>query len=138
MRQILLALLFFMVGAGNTAYGEADVAAARLSLKNYGLSYCIAKQFPNDSDIRADISLAIGTYGVMGSGMHDVLQNEETLETIHNPYKATMDYVFSAYDKVSAGSKYSKKKMVFYACLAVYNSPEFDEFIKTQDKYIRQ
>lgn len=138
MKQFLLAFLFLATCFGSAAYGSVDVVAARQSLKDYGLSYCIVNQFSDESDIKTDINLAIGAYGFMGKGMHAVLQNEDTLETLHNPYKATMDYVFSAYDKVSAGSKYSKKKMVFYACLKVYNSKEFDAFIKSQDKYIQK
>ncbi|GFM69763.1 hypothetical protein PSCICL_07550 [Pseudomonas cichorii] len=138
MKWFARTLFFLVAGFGNAAYGALDVAAARQSLKDYGLSNCIVKQFSGESDIKSDIKLAIGAYGFMGGGMHTVLQNEDTLETLHNPYKVTMDYVFSAYDKVSAGSKYSKKKMVFYACLKVYNSKEFDAFIKSQDKYIQK
>ncbi|GFM67419.1 hypothetical protein PSCICJ_35370 [Pseudomonas cichorii] len=138
MKWFARALFFLAAGFGSAAYGAVDVAAARQSLKDYGLANCIVKQFPDESDVKSDIKLAIGAYGFMGGGMHTVLQNEDTLETLHNPYKATMDYVFSAYDKVSAGSKYSKKKMVLYACLKVYNSKEFDEFIKSQDKYIQK
>ncbi|WP_150618137.1 hypothetical protein [Pseudomonas fluorescens] len=137
MKRILFLMFLVIGGICTTASAAVDVQAARLSLKNYGLAYCIANQFPDKSDVRDDIGIAIGIYGFMGSGMHTILQNEDTLETLHNPYDATSDYVFAAYDKVSAGSKYTDKKVVFYACLDVYNSKEFDAFIKTQDKYIR-
>jgi hypothetical protein len=134
-KSALLLLAFF--GLASSAYG-ADIAAARLSLKNYALAHCIANQFSDKSDLRDDIGSAIGMYGFMGGGMHNILQNEDTLETLHDPYAATEDYVSSAYDSVSANSKYRDKKVVFYACLKIYNSKDLDRFVKAQDKYIRQ
>jgi len=134
-KSALLLLVFF--GLASSAYG-ADIAAARLSLKNYALAHCIANQFSDKSDLRDDIGSAIGMYGFMGGGMHNILQNEDTLETLHDPYAATEDYVSSAYDSVSANSKYRDKKVVFYACLKIYNSKDLDRFVKAQDKYIRQ
>jgi hypothetical protein len=134
-KSALLLLVFF--GLASSAYG-ADIAAARLSLKNYALAHCIANQFSDKSDLRDDIGSAIGMYGFMGGGMHNILQNEDTLETLHDPYAATENYVSSAYDSVSANSKYRDKKVVFYACLKIYNSKDLDRFVKAQDKYIRQ
>lgn len=132
-------LVFFLVSflcAGNAAYG-ADIAAARQALKNYGLAHCIADQFPDKSAMRDDMGGAIGLYGFMGKGLHDILQDEDTLETRHNPYVATADYIASVYSGVPASSKYANKKVVFYACLDIYNAEAFDRFISTQDKYIR-
>ncbi|WP_341869398.1 T6SS amidase immunity protein Tai4 family protein [Pseudomonas kitaguniensis] len=137
MRKKLALLLLTVLGAVNSAYG-ADIAAARQSLKNYGLAHCIADRFPDKSDVRDDIGAAIGMYGFMGSGMHTIIQNEDTLETLHDPYAATGDYISSVYDSVSANSKHRDKKVVFYACLKIYNSKDLDRFIKDQDKYIRQ
>lgn len=70
--------------------------------------------------------------------MHTILQDEDTLETLHDPYAATADYVYSTYNTVPANSKNTDKKVVFYACLEIYNSQRFDIFIKAQDKYIRR
>ena len=136
MKRILAVLLLTAGNMGSVAYAGVDVAAARQSLKNYGLGYCIVNQFKDESDVKSDIESAIGAYSFMGSGMHTVLQNEDTLETRHNPYDATTNFVFSQYEKTQASSKHTDKKVVFYACLAIYNSKAFDDFIKTQDKYI--
>ncbi|VVP17661.1 hypothetical protein PS898_03662 [Pseudomonas fluorescens] len=111
---------------------------ARQSLKNYGLGHCILKQFDEKTAIEEDISLSVSAYSFMGKGMHTVLQNEETLETLHDPYKETREYIYNAYTKTSARSKHSDKKIVFYACLKVFNSVQFDDFITTQDKYISE
>jgi len=136
MRRTLTFLLLVVLGTVSSAYG-ADIAAARLSLKNYALAHCIANQFSDKSDLRDDVGAAIGMYGFMGGGTHNILQNEDTLETLHDPYAATDDYVSSVYDSVSANSKYRDKKVVFYACLKIYNSKDLDRFVKSQDQYIR-
>lgn len=135
MKRLSLALCL-MAGVGPA--GAQDLAAARQSLKNYGLAYCMARQFPERSAMGEDVGHAIGMYGVMGGGLHQVLQDEDTLTTLHDPYDATTDYVFKAYDQVAANSKYRPGKVVLHACLQVYNSRAFDRFIRTQDSYIRQ
>lgn len=73
---------------------DSHIQEARLSLKNYGLSHCVLKQFNEKSAIEKDISLSAGAYSFMGNGMHTVLQNEDTLKTLHDPYKETREYVF--------------------------------------------
>ncbi|AZD30735.1 hypothetical protein [Pseudomonas chlororaphis] len=138
MKRILAVLLLTAGNMGSVAYAGVDVAAARQSLKNYGLGYCIVNQFKDESDVKSDIESAIGAYSFMGSGMHSILQNEDTLETLHDPYDATTDFVFSMYEKTQASSKYTDKKVVFYACLDIYNSKALDDFIRTQDPYITQ
>lgn len=138
MKRILAVWLLIAGNMGSVAYAGGDITAARQSLKNYGLGYCIVNQFKNESDVKSDIESAIGAYSFMGSGMHTILQNEDTLETLHNPYDATTNFVFSMYEKTQASSKYTDKKVVFYACLDIYNSKAFDDFIKTQDTYITQ
>ncbi|KAA5840118.1 hypothetical protein F2A38_19915 [Pseudomonas chlororaphis] len=138
MKRILAVWLLIAGNMGSVAYAGGDITAARQSLKNYGLGYCIVNQFKNESDVKSDIESAIGAYSFMGSGMHTILQNENTLETLHNPYDATTNFVFSMYEKTQASSKYTDKKVVFYACLDIYNSKAFDDFIKTQDPYITQ
>jgi len=72
----------------------------------------------------------------MGKGQHLIIQNEDTLEVTHDPYAETEKYMNNAYTKTSSVSKHSDKKMVFYGCLEVYNSKEFNAFIKSQDQYL--
>jgi hypothetical protein len=137
MREKLAFLLLFVFGTVSPAYG-ADTATARQSLKNYGLAHCIADQFPDKSDIRDDIGATIGIYSFVGGGMHTILQDEDTLETLHDPYTATAHYVTSIYNSASATSKHTNKKIVFYACLEIYNSKGLDFFVRSQDRYIRR
>ncbi|MGY4818262.1 hypothetical protein ACVNP3_20225 [Pseudomonas chlororaphis subsp. piscium] len=136
MKRILAVLLLTAGHLGSVVYAGVDVAAARQSLKNYGLGYCIVNQFNDESDVKRDIESAIGAYSFMGSGMHSILQNEDTLETLHDPYDATTDFMSSMYEKTQASSKHADKKVVFHACLAIYNAQALDDFIKTQDPYI--
>jgi hypothetical protein len=127
-----------ILGASVNAFSnEANLTTARVSLKNYGLANCISNQFKSESDIKSDLSLAIGAYSVMGKGQHAILQNEDTLEVIHDPYVETEKYVADAYAKTSSTSKQSGKNIVFYSCLEIYNSPAFDAFIKSQDQYLQ-
>lgn len=127
-----------ILGASVNAFSnEANLTTARVSLKNYGLANCISNQFKSESDIKSDLGLAIGAYSVMGKGQHAILQNEDTLEVIHDPYVETEKYVADAYAKTSSTSKQSGKNIVFYSCLDIYNSPAFDAFIKSQDQYLQ-
>ena len=127
-----------ILGASVNAFSsEADLTTARVSLKNYGLANCISNQFKSESDIKSDLGLAIGAYSIMGKGQHAILQNEDTLEVIHDPYVETEKYVADAYAKTSSTSKQSGKNIVFYSCLEIYNSPAFDAFIKSQDQYLQ-
>ncbi|HGM5553604.1 hypothetical protein [Pseudomonas sp. JQ36] len=127
-----------ILGASVNAFSnEANLTTARVSLKNYGLANCISNQFKSESDIKSDLGLAIGAYSVMGKGQHAILQNEDTLEVIHDPYVETEKYVADAYAKTSSTSKQSGKNIVFYSCLEIYNSPAFDAFIKSQDQYLQ-
>jgi hypothetical protein len=118
--------------------GENHITQARQMLKNYGLSQCILAPFNERSALEKDIELSAAAYSFMGNGMHAIRQNEDTLQVLHDPYKATRDYVFAAYAKTPSNSKHSNTKVVFHGCLAVYNSEAFDSFINTQDAYIAE
>lgn len=133
LRLIILSLLLI---SGSALSAEVDINTARIMLKDYGLSSCISSQFKEESGIKSDIGLAIGAYSAMGNGQYLIVQNEGTLEITHDPYAATEKYMLDAYSNTSSISKHTDKKMVFYGCLEVYNSSEFDEFIKSQDQYL--
>lgn len=137
MKFQLLIVIGILGVSGNAISGEVDVSSARTSLKNYGLANCISNQFKSESDIKSDLGLAIGAYSVMGKGQHVILQNEDTLKITHDPYAETEKYMANAYMKTSSTSKLSSKNIVFYSCLEIYNSPEFDAFIKSQDQYLQ-
>ncbi len=132
-RIIVLALLLV---SGRAISTEINTDKARETLKNYGLANCIASQFKDESGVKSDIGLAIGSYSSMGKGQHLIIQNENTLEVTHDPYAETEKYMRNAYAKTSSVSKHSDKKMVFYSCLEVYNSKEFEAFVQSQDQYL--
>jgi hypothetical protein len=104
---------------------QTHIEQARQSLKNYGLSRCILAPFNERSALEKDIALSANAYSFMGKGMHTILQNEDTLQVLHDPYKETENYVLTAYEQTPSNSKYSDEKVVFHACLQVYNSEAF-------------
>ena len=106
------------------------------TLKNYGLSHCILKPFNERSALEKDIALSANAYSFTGKGMHTILQNEDMLQVLRDPYKETRNHVLAAYEQTPSNSKYSNEKVVFLGCLHVFNSEAFNSFIKTQDAYI--
>ena len=136
--RILYSVFLYLLAASHAFADEAHIAEARQSLKNYGLSHCILRHFKEKSGLEADIGRSAGAYSFMGNGMHTVVQDEDTLKVIRDPYSDTQAYVFNAYDNTSAVSKYTDKKLVLHGCLNVYNSAAFDAFIKSQDQFITE
>jgi hypothetical protein len=134
--RYLIICLFSLLSPYLTLADETHIEQARQTLKNYGLSHCILKPFNERSALEKDIALSANAYSVMGKGMHSILQNEDTLQVLHDPYKETRNYVLAAYEQTPSNSKYSNEKVVFLACLKVYNSDAFNSFINSQDGYI--
>jgi len=112
-----------------------NIENARIMLKNYGLSKCITNHFEENSKLKKDISLSGGTYHFMNSGLHQIQQNEETLETIYDPYKATRNFVYSHYKHYKSIGK-NTTTLVFDTCLKIYHSEEYNNFIHKQDQYV--
>jgi len=137
MYRRIIALLC-LPGSLHAFAGEEHTEQARQNLKNYGLSRCILAPFKERSALEKDIGLSAVAYSFMGKGLHTAVQNEDTLQVVHDPYKETENYVLAAYDQTPSASQHSNRKVVFYACLEVYNSHAFDSFIKTQDAYISE
>ncbi|WP_432218370.1 hypothetical protein ACREYJ_02340 [Pseudomonas kribbensis] len=136
MRRPIISLLC-LLSSYQTVASESRTEQARQNLKNYGLSRCILAPFKEHSAMKKDIELSAGAYSFMGKGLHTIVQNEDTLEVTHDPYAETEKYMTSAYLKTSSTSKQTGKNIVFYSCLEIYNSPEFDTFIKSQDQYLQ-
>ena len=134
--RYLIIFLLCLVSSALALSDEKHTEQARQTLKNYGLSHCILNSFNEDSALKKDIGLSAGAYSFMGKGLHTVVQNEDTLQVLHDPYRETRNHVLEAYDQTASSSKYSNSKVVFHGCLEVYNSEAFDRFIKTQDPYI--
>lgn len=133
------AMMLVAVLMSGCATGHADnsTEGARQSLKNYGLSRCLLEALPEENSVlREDLASASRAYHFMGNGAHQILQNEETLDTLHDPYLETRHFVLSRYRGTGSPMKTNKGTSAFHACLAIYNSAEFDQFIRTQDAYL--
>lgn len=133
------ALLFAALLVSGCAIGQSDTATgeARQSLKNYGLSRCLLEALPEqESGLREDLTSASRAYHFMGNGAHQILQDEESLETLHDPYLETRNFVLSRYSATDSPMKSGNGNNAFHACLAIYNSAELDQFIRTQDGYL--
>ena len=121
----------------NASFSSADdISGARVSLKNYGLAHCLAKQFSEDSAMRKDISRSLGAYHFSGRGLHIILQNEDTFDILYDPYKETEKFVEGRYSLTSSVSKRSNKKMLFMLVLVFTILKNTKKFIVEQDKYI--
>lgn len=134
--RYLIICLFSLLSPYLALADETHIEQARQTLKNHGLSHCILASFNERSALKKDIALSANAYSFMGTGMHSILQNEDTLQVLHDPYKETRNYVLTAYEQTPSNSKYSNEKVVFFGCLKVYNSEAFNSFINTQDAYI--
>ncbi|MFN3579603.1 MAG: hypothetical protein ACK4VV_03925 [Pseudomonas sp.] len=89
-----------------------------------------------ESALREDLASASRAYHFMGHGPHQILQDEDSLETLHDPYQETRSFVLSRYAATGSPMKTGDGKSAFHACLAIYNSAEFDQFVRTQDAYL--
>lgn len=137
--QIIKALLWLALLMSGCANSWADTATddARQSLKNYGLTRCLLEALPDQpSMLREDLASASRAYHFMGKGAHQILQDEETMDILHDPYLDTRDFVLKRYTADGSPMKAGNGNSAFHACLAIYNSTEFDQFIRGQDAYL--
>lgn len=132
LKPTMLASLLISVSSVALADPLAD---ARQSLKNYGLTRCLLQTLPEQSDIRADVAAASRAYHFMGSGQHGVLQDEHTLDVIHDPYRVVSNYMRQDHAEHAMVMK-SGEVSVFGRCLNIYNSEAFDQLIRDQDEYV--
>lgn len=130
-------LVFLALAMGTSVWAAPSEAtlAARQSLKNYGLSRCLLDAYPQPGALRDAVAEAVGAYHFMGRGQHRIQQNEETLETLHDPYAALADYFREAMVNEPAQMKQGGAN-AFAGCVALYNSVGVDELVRQQDDYI--
>lgn len=131
-------LLFFLaltMGTPVWATPSEVTLAARQSLKNYGLSRCLLDAYPQPGALRDDVAKAVGAYHFMGRGQHRIQQNEDALETRHDPYAAVENYFREAMDDDPAQMKQGGAN-AFAGCVALYNSAGVDELVRQQDGHI--
>ncbi len=139
----ILFLFIFVSCSNNNKKTNEYTIEARNKLKIYGFSHCIYEQFKDDVNsttniVFSDLLIAGSSYHLMGTGMHTIKQNEETLEVIHDPYKETERYFTKIYPSIKGKSKRTGKPVVFLNCFKIYNSKKFNDFIKKQDMYIQR
>ncbi|PCC98300.1 hypothetical protein [Halopseudomonas pelagia] len=135
MKALLLATLLMSGCATNLA--DTATEDARQSLKNYGLTRCLLEALPEEQSVlREDLASASRAYHFMGKGAHQILQDEDTMDILHDPYLDTRNFVLNRYAADGSPMKSGNGNSAFHACLAIYNSAEFDQFVHTQDAYL--
>ncbi len=142
MKKIILTLsIFAILLEGEDKFWDKNIEEARNKLKVYGLSECLYQQYKNKVDVNNnvilnDILITNSSYHFMGSGDYFIEQNEETYKTIYDPYKETKAFISKIYPTITERNKRTGEPVVMINCLKIYNSKEFDEFIKKQDEFI--
>jgi hypothetical protein len=136
--------LFVLVQVGFTGgyqLTKRDIEEARNKLKVYGFTECLYQQFKDRVDVNKDVILSDimvtnSSYFFTGTGMHAQIQNEN-LDIVYDPYKKTEEYIQKVYPTIKGISRRTGKPVVMINCFKIYNSKEFNDFIKEQDKYIQ-
>lgn len=111
------------------------VETAQQMLKDYALVTCLKKIETKESNLTEDLGRSIGALHFMGQGKHQIQQNEDTFEVIHDPYQATATFLRMR-SEVLKGYMKNGELSESLGCIRAYNSVEFSEFIVTQDEYI--
>lgn len=131
----LIFLLTLAVASTACASDSDQVHQARQSLSNYALASCLADAYPAEPGFTDDVKGAAGAYHFMGRGAHRIVQDEETLEVLHDPYAAVKEYILQAVADKPAVMKHGGTN-AFAGCLQVLSTPEFQALLQQQDGYI--
>ncbi|MEZ9525335.1 hypothetical protein [Enterovibrio norvegicus] len=107
---------------------------ARNDLKDYGLVSCLIAIDPTSS-LATDLGHAKRSLSFMGKGRHRIIQNEETLETINDPYSETVAFMLKAAGQ-SVGHMKNGETSKSVGCFKAYHSENYYEFIARQDGFI--
>lgn len=100
------------------------IESSRLSLKNYGLAYCMKKKSEEKNLPSLDYSRALGIY--FNNGNHN---SQDVYNLVHSYVKDNIkNNNFKAFD----GDNNT------FSCLELYNSMGYEELIKSLDSYIVQ
>ncbi|MDW6094868.1 hypothetical protein SBX64_20190 [Vibrio rhizosphaerae] len=132
---LLFAVLFFSVGCvASVETFNKQVLDARNKLKDYALVSCLIAIDP-DSKLGKDLKYSKRSLSFMGKGEYMIVQNEETLETEHDPYAEAVS-VLVGEAKQSRGYMKNGEISESYGCFNAYQSKKFNEFIAGQDAFI--
>ncbi|ASA58292.1 hypothetical protein BSQ33_18365 [Vibrio gazogenes] len=88
-----------------------------------------------DSKLAEDLKYSKRSLSFMGNGEYMIVQNEETLETEHDPYAEAVN-VLNGEAKQSLGYMKNGQASESYGCFKAYQSKKFNEFIAGQDAFI--
>lgn len=127
-----LALIF---SCNAVAGSPALIESTQQMLKDYALATCLKRIATKESDLTKDLGRTIGALHFMGQGKHQIQQNEETFDVLHDPYQVTADFLITR-SEVLKGYMKNGELSASLGCIRAYNSLEFSEFIVTQDEYI--
>lgn len=119
MKRLLVLSLLLIVS--DLAMADESRAEARLSLKKWGLAYCMESHSP---DAQGMAGSAMGAYFEHGS--HD---NEMAYENVRH-------FFDSNYRSVASQSKTAS--LAFMECLDIYESRAYRKLILDQDRYIEK
>lgn len=136
MRRIITVLVLAAVLPACAVTSDATLEA-RQSLKNYGLSLCLLEAYPQPTAFKDDVRAARGAYHFMGRGKHRIVQDEDTLETLYDPYAEVAGYVRRALVDEPAVMKQGGEN-AFAGCMQIHGSPAFNELVRGQDGYIEE
>lgn len=119
----------------------------RNQMGRFGLFTCIGRYLPKKEyekdqlptyygeDIHEMIRKGMQSYGLFG-GRYDIVQNEDTLAIIYNPYDAVYEYIVGLSYKKVKNLKLDMTYNPLVACMHAYDSKEYKDFIKSMDIYI--
>lgn len=131
----LILVLTLAVASAACADSSGQIHQARQSLTHYALASCLAEAYPAAPGFTDDAKRAAGAYHFMGRGAHRPLQDEDTLEVLHDPYAAVKQYILQAAADEPAVLKHGGTN-AFAGCLQVLSTPEFQALVQEQDGYI--
>lgn len=134
MRYLLFVIALAFATTACTASTD-DVAHARRMLSHYALASCLADAYPSEPGFTEDAQAAVGAYHFLGQGAHRIVQDEDTLEVLHDPYAAVREYILRQAAAEPAVMKQGGDN-AFASCLQVLSSSEFETLVGDQDSYI--
>ena len=131
-------LLFLLALASATsacAAASEEVLQARQMLSHYALATCLAEAYPEEPRFTDDARRAAGAYHFMGRGAHRIVQDEDTLDVVHDPYATVKEYILQAVTAEPAIMKQGGANAVA-GCLQAVSTAEFQALVRDQDGYI--
>ena len=129
---VILAVALSSVACAST---PEKVQQSRQSLSSYALAQCLHEAYPQEPRFTADAKQAAGAWHFMGRGQHRIVQDEQTLDVLHDPYAAVSEYILKRSVREPAVMKRGAENS-FASCLQILWSSNFEALVREQDRYI--